>query len=419
MVGSVDQNRWKHSICFVQTGIEVWSQVIFWFRKYYSCFYLGAYSLNLQPCIEGICTRWCSYVGLHAMAVSASQKSHSPLPLEVSMQSLLKFTATTRTEVGPRQLLAVSGYLRFPSPRASWWSPARQGRWEPPQAWEAVFFLKSQSMQSSPSELDGRELKRNCYTIRPQFSASSESSQENKKDSLQRPTLPYLTPPVPPYPFLLPIPSRLHTSLPTPAHLAGSAAGCWAAWGHRQSRLLALLALQNSSGGGMDARELWAGSGPRPPPEHCPGKRLSCCRGPGGPHTAGTRRPAWCQSSVCSERILQQTKTRGLLSGTEMASVVKWKQSSSVDKRFFQDCCFKLRSEFTSWPNTTSSVQLSCFTVNCNSCPPTGTEWGHRYNTNQQFCTGTAVCHKAQLAPWTAAWDSNLPFPFTLQYFTV
>lgn len=55
-MGSVDQNRWKNSICFVQTGIEVWSQVIFWFEKYYSCLHLGAYSLNLQPCIEGFCT---------------------------------------------------------------------------------------------------------------------------------------------------------------------------------------------------------------------------------------------------------------------------------------------------------------------------------------------------------------------------
>lgn len=110
------------------------------------------------------------------------------------MQSLLKFTAITRIEVGPRKLLAVSGYLRFPSPRASWWSPAHQGRWEPPQAWEAVFFLKSQWMQSSPSELDGRELKRNCYTIRPRFSAYSPISQENRKDLLQCPILRYLTP---------------------------------------------------------------------------------------------------------------------------------------------------------------------------------------------------------------------------------
>lgn len=151
-----------------------------------------------------------------------------------------------------------------------------------------------------------------------------------------------------PTPFSPSNPLHLHTSLPIPTHLAGSAAGCWAAQGRRQSRLLALLALQSSSAGGMDGRELWAGSGPHPPPVHCPGKHPSCCRGPGGLHKAGTRRPAWCQSLVCSERILQQTKTCGLFSGTQTVSVVKWKQSSSVDKCFFQDCCVKLRSGFTS-----------------------------------------------------------------------
>lgn len=46
-------------------------------------------------------------------AVSASQKSHCPLPLEVSMQSLLKFTAITQTKAAPGSCWQCRGTYAF------------------------------------------------------------------------------------------------------------------------------------------------------------------------------------------------------------------------------------------------------------------------------------------------------------------